>query len=96
MGTHPDLLTNSTHSSTKLITARKWDAVSSSTCEDRRLVYASQEASWQAASPAPVLPQENACTFSLKLQNIENIELPGADMLLSCEALVLISEGAIH
>lgn len=83
MGTHPDFLTNSTCSSTKLVTARKWGAVSPSTCAGGRLVYAPEEASWQAASPAPVLPQENACTFSLKLQNIENIESPGADLLLS-------------
>lgn len=40
----------------------------------------------EAASPVPFLPQENTCPFSLKLQNTENIKLPGADMLLSREA----------
>lgn len=40
MGTHSDFLTNSTRSSAKLITARKWGAVSPSTCAGGRLVYA--------------------------------------------------------
>lgn len=79
---HTLRLFNSTYSSTKLIIARKWGAVSPSTCVGGRLAYA--PGSLLASSqPAACAPTGNTCTLSLKLQNTENTELPGADMLLS-------------